>query len=195
MSEPASKNNLFPVFLKLETLRLLIVGAGNVATEKLTAVLNHSPNTLIKIISKEINESVSQLIRGKSNITLIKKEFEPNDLNDIDLVISAIGHREISNHIKEEAHKRNLLVNVADTPDLCDFYLGSILQKGNLKIAISTNGQSPTAAKRIKEMLQHALPEEIDEMIDNLHTIRNQLRGDFQNKVNKMNEITRSLIE
>jgi siroheme synthase-like protein len=195
MSEPASKNNLFPVFLKLETLRLLIVGAGNVATEKLTAVLTHSPNTLIKIISKEINESVSQLIRGKSNITLIKKEFEPNDLHDIDLVISAIGHREISNHIKEEAHKRNLLVNVADTPDLCDFYLGSILQKGNLKIAISTNGQSPTAAKRIKEMLQHALPEEIDEMIDNLHTIRNQLRGDFQNKVNKMNEITRSLIE
>jgi siroheme synthase-like protein len=157
--------------------------------------LTHSPNTLIKIISKEINESVSQLIRGKSNITLIKKEFEPNDLHDIDLVISAIGHREISNHIKEEAHKRNLLVNVADTPDLCDFYLGSILQKGNLKIAISTNGQSPTAAKRIKEMLQHALPEEIDEMIDNLHTIRNQLRGDFQNKVNKMNEITRSLIE
>jgi siroheme synthase-like protein len=195
MSEPASKNNLFPVFLKLETLRLLIVGAGNVATEKLTAVLTHSPNTLIKIISKEISESVSQLIRGKSNITLIKKEFEPNDLHDIDLVISAIGHREISNHIKEEAHKRNLLVNVADTPDLCDFYLGSILQKGNLKIAISTNGQSPTAAKRIKEMLQHALPEEIDEMIDNLHTIRNQLRGDFQNKVNKMNEITRSLIE
>jgi hypothetical protein len=69
------------------------------------------------------------------------------------------------------------------------------VQKGNLKIAISTNGQSPTASKRIKEMLHSALPDEIDEMIENLHTIRNQLKGDFQNKVSRMNEITRSLIE
>jgi hypothetical protein len=195
MKEIKNKNNLFPVFLKLETLRLLVIGAGKVAAEKLTTVISNAPNTSIKVVAKEVKESVSQLIEGRSNITLFKKEFEGSDLNEVHWVISAVADRDTSGIIRKEARKRNILVNVADTPDLCDFYLGSIVQKGNLKIAISTNGQSPTAAKRLKEMLQYALPEEIDEMIENLHEIRNKLKGDFQNKVDRMNEITRSLIE
>jgi len=195
MSEIANKNNLFPVFLKLESLRLLLVGAGPVAAEKLTAVLANAPKTSVKIVAKDVSELIANMIAGKTNIQLIQKEFDASDLDEIDLVISAVANRETSAVIRRLAHERRLLVNVADTPDLCDFYLGSIVQKGNLKIAISTNGQSPTAAKRIKEMLQHALPDELDEMIENLHAIRNQLKGDFQNKVSKMNEITKGLIE
>jgi uncharacterized protein len=194
MAEQKNKNNLFPIFLKLETLRLLLVGAGPVAAEKLTAVLNNSPNTIIKIVAKEITQSFADLIRGRDTIQLIRKTFETTDLNDIDIVILAINDTENSVKIKQEAHKKGLLVNVADTPDLCDFYLGSIVQKGNLKLAISTNGQSPTAAKRIKEMLHDALPDEIDGMIDNLHAIRNQLKGNFEEKVKKMNEITKTLV-
>jgi uncharacterized protein len=190
-----NKNNLFPIFLKLETLRLLIVGAGPVGAEKLTAVLNNSPNTTIKIVAKEISQMVSDLIANRSNIKLIQKEFDVNDLNEIDLVISAVNNRDTAAQIRLEANKKGILVNVADTPDLCDFYLGSIVQKGNLKLAISTNGQSPTAAKRIKEMLQHALPDEIDDMIENLHIIRNQLKGNFEEKVKKMNEITKTLMD
>jgi uncharacterized protein len=193
MAEQKNKNNLFPIFLKLETLRLLLVGAGPVAAEKLTAVLNNSPNTIIKIVAKEITQSFADLIRGRDTIQLIRKTFETTDLNDIDIVILAINDTENSVKIKQEAHKKGLLVNVADTPDLCDFYLGSIVQKGNLKLAISTNGQSPTAAKRIKEMLHDALPDEIDGMIDNLHAIRSQLKGNFEEKVKKMNEITKTL--
>jgi uncharacterized protein len=194
MAEQKNKNNLFPIFLKLETLRLLLVGAGPVAAEKLTAVLNNSPNTIIKIVAKEITQSFADLIRGRDTIQLIRKTFETTDLNDIDIVILAINDTENSVKIRQEAHKKGLLVNVADTPDLCDFYLGSIVQKGNLKLAISTNGQSPTAAKRIKEMLHDALPDEIDGMIDNLHAIRSQLKGNFEEKVKKMNEITKTLV-
>jgi len=190
-----SRNNLFPIFLKLESLRLLIVGGGPVAAEKLTAVLSNSPRTSIKLVTKEISKPVSDLIEGKENIQLITRAFEVADLNDIDLVISAINDKETSAKIRQEAHKKGLLVNVADTPDLCDFYLSSIVQKGNLKLAISTNGQSPTAAKRIKEMLQDALPEELGAMIDNLHAIRNQLKGNFEEKVKKMNEITKALVD
>ena len=87
------------------------------------------------------------------------------------------------------------MVNVADTPDLCDFYLGSIVQKGNLKIAISTNGKSPTAAKRIKEVLHEALPGELDDVIENLHKVRNKLNGNFEYKVKRLNDITRMLVE
>lgn len=190
-----SKNNLFPVFLKLESLRLLIVGGGPVATEKLTAVLNNAPETKIKIVTRDISQGVADLIADRGNIKLLQKEFEASDLNEIDLVISAVNDREKSAEIRSEAHKKGILVNVADTPDLCDFYLGSIVQKGCLKIAISTNGQSPTAAKRLKEMLNHALPDELDAMIENLHAIRNQLKGDFEEKVRKMNELTKALVE
>jgi siroheme synthase-like protein len=190
-----NKNNLFPVFLKLESLRLLIVGAGPVATEKLTAVLNNAPETNIKLVAKEVSQGVAALIANRTNINLIQKEFEAADLNEIDLVISAVNNLEKSAEIRSESHKKGILVNVADTPDLCDFYLGSIVQKGCLKIAISTNGQSPTAAKRLKEMLNNALPDELDEMIENLHTIRNQLKGNFEEKVRKMNELTKALME
>ena len=91
--------------------------------------------------------------------------------------------RQLQKKLKPLAKEKGILVNVADTPDLCDFYLGSIVQKGNLKIAISTNGKSPTAAKRIKEVLHDALPGELDEVIENLHKVRNKLNGNFEYKV------------
>jgi hypothetical protein len=84
---------------------------------------------------------------------------------------------------------------VADTPDLCDFYLGSIVQKGDLKIAISTNGKSPTLAKRLKEVFYEALPGDTQESIENLNKFRNHLKGDFANKVKELNKATAILID
>jgi siroheme synthase-like protein len=86
------------------------------------------------------------------------------------------------------------LINVADKPELCDFYLGSIVTKGNLKLAISTNGKSPTVAKRLKEVFHELLPDELEEVLDNLQQIRNKLKGDFANKVQQLNELTKVLI-
>jgi uncharacterized protein len=86
-------------------------------------------------------------------------------------------------------------VNAADKPDQCDFYLSSVVQKGNLKIAISTNGKSPTAAKRIKEVLNAALPAELNDVINNLHVVRNRLNGNFEYKVKRLNELTKMLVE
>ena len=81
-------------------------------------------------------------------------------------------------------------MNVADTPDLCDFYLGSIVQRGNLKIAISTNGKSPTIAKRLKEEIGNMIPDEMDAVLDNMQTIRTHLNGNFAEKVRRLNELT-----
>ena len=86
-------------------------------------------------------------------------------------------------------------MNVADKPELCDFYLSSVVQKGDLKLAISTNGKSPTTAKRLKEVLQEALSAELDSVIDNLHKIRLRLNGNFEYKVKKLNKLTKSLVE
>jgi siroheme synthase-like protein len=79
---------------------------------------------------------------------------------------------------------------VADTPDLCDFYLGSIVKKGDLKIAISTNGKSPTLSKRMRQYLEEAIPDDIQELLDNLRLLRDQLKGDFEYKVKELNKVT-----
>lgn len=110
-------------------------------------------------------------------------------------MIAAVNDLSLAQQIHNDAHAKGLLINVADKPELCDFYLSSIVQKGNLKIAISTNGKSPTLAKRLKEILNRSIPDEIETSLDNLQKIRQSLNGDFQDKVNKLNEITRTLVE
>ncbi|MFN4314314.1 MAG: TSUP family transporter [Chitinophagaceae bacterium] len=188
-------NRLFPVFLKLEELNTLVIGAGNVGLEKLQALLRNSPDAGVTVVAPRVLDAVRQLLANHPNCKLLEREFEENDLHQRDLVVMATDQPELHLQVREQCRKRGILVNVADTPALCDFYLGSIVQKGQLKIAISTNGQSPTVAKRIREVLQDALPEEIDEVIRQLHQVRNQLNGDFSEKVHRLNKITRVLVE
>lgn len=190
-----NKNPLYPVFLKLQELKLLLVGGGNVGLEKLQSLLSNSPDTAITIVAPLIRNEIKELAAKHPSCILIQREFEESDLEGKDLVICATDDKELHASIKYLANQKNILVNVADTPALCDFYLGSIVQKGQLKIAISTNGQSPTAAKRIKEVLNAALPAELDEVIENLHKVRNSLNGDFEYKVKRMNEITKTLVQ
>jgi len=188
-------NHLFPVFLKLEELNVLLVGAGNVGLEKLTAILNNAPSTKITVVAAAISDDVKQLASQYPSVNLEEKNYDYTDLQNKDVAIVATNNKATSAFIRNEAKQRNILVNVADTPELCDFYLGSIVQKGNLKIGISTNGKSPTTAVRLKEVLNNALPEELNDVIKNLNSIRNKLNGNFGAKVKKLNEITRVLVE
>src|SRR5690606_37095043 len=120
--------------------------------------------------------------------------FVEEDLEGIDLVIMATNNPRFNAHVQELCAKRHILLNVADKPDLCDFYLGSVVQKGNLKIGISTNGKSPTMAKRLKEFLNDILPEEIDETLTLMQQMRDQLKGDFQQKIKALNAHTEGLV-
>lgn len=190
-----NKNRLYPIFLKLEELELLLVGAGNVGLEKLNSLLSNSPDAKITIVAPVIKEEVKRLLQNHPSCILIQRSFEETDLNNKDLVVLATDDKELHKRIKSLAEEKGILVNVADTPELCDFYLGSIVQKGNLKIAISTNGKSPTAAKRIKEVLNKALPGELDDVIENLHEVRNKLNGNFEYKVKKLNALTKVLVD
>lgn len=190
-----NKNQLYPVFLKLDKLEILLVGAGNVGLEKLHSLLSNSPKAKITIVAPQINENVRKLVFRHTACKIVEKKFEDDDIKNKQLIVAASDDHELHRHIKQLADKEGILINVADTPDLCDFYLGSIVQKGNLKIAISTNGKSPTAAKRIKEVLNDALPGELDETIENLHKVRTKLNGNFEYKVKKLNAITKVLVE
>jgi siroheme synthase-like protein len=190
-----NQNRLFPVFLKLEDLNTLIIGGGNVALEKLNAILSNSPAAGITLVAPKIKEEIRILAFNNKNIKIISREYYKDDLQNKDIVITATGDREVNRRIREEAKKVKLLVNVADTPELCDFYLSSIVQKGSLKLAISTNGKSPTIAKRLKEYLNDAIPGDIEISLNNLVKIRSSLNEDFNNKVKVLNEITSVLVE
>ena len=186
-------NPLYPVFLKLHQLRVLQIGGGNVGYEKLTSLLSNSPDTAITIVAPVILDEVKELVSQHPACTIIKRNFEDADLENKEIVICATDNNELHKRIKELANAKKLLVNVADTPELCDFYLGSIVQKGNLKIAISTNGKSPTIAKRIKEVLNETIPDEIESLLQNMQGIRNKMSGDFSEKVKQLDELTKKL--
>ena len=86
------------------------------------------------------------------------------------------------------------MVNVADNPPLCDFYMGGIVTKGHVKLAISTNGKSPTTAKRLREFFESILPDDISKLVENLNRYRDTLKGDFDSKVREMNRVTDKLV-
>lgn len=190
----AEGNQLFPVFLKLNDLHTVLIGAGPVGLEKLTAVLNNSPQARVTIIAKEFIPDVHLLAAKFSGVKIIQKAFADTDLDNADLVIAATGNAELNDYIRQSARDRKLMVNIADKPALCDFYLASIVQKGDLKIAISTNGKSPTVAKRIKEVLNEGIPEEIDDTLQQVNHLRDRLNGDFSDKVKQLNKITAVLV-
>jgi precorrin-2 dehydrogenase/sirohydrochlorin ferrochelatase len=185
-------NTLYPIFLKTENFNILIVGGGFVGTEKLSFILKNSPNANITVVAKEISDEIKSMVNGQLSIVLTEKPFEKSDLENKQLAIAATADKELNKAIYRAAKEKNILINVADTPELCDFYLGSIVTKGDLKIAISTNGKSPTLSKRIREFFEDILPENINDLILNLNDYRKTLKGNFEEKVDALNEITKS---
>jgi len=188
-------NQLFPVFLKLNQLHTVVVGAGIVGLEKLTALLNNSQQARVTVVAESILPEVYEFTATYPQVLVLQKSFEASDLDEADLVVAATANNVLNEVIRKAAHERKLLINVADKPALCDFYLGSIVKKGDLKIAISTNGKSPTVAKRIKEVLNENLPNEIDTTLQQIAALRNTLRGDFASKVIALNKATASLVD
>lgn len=188
-----SRNDLYPIFLRPGQFRLLLVGAGYVGFEKLSFLMKSSPQAKVLVVAPEISADVRALAADAPGVELQQKVFEPADLNGIQWVIAGTALPEVNLEVYRAAKAANVLVNVADTPELCDFYLGSIVTKGDLKIAISTNGKSPTFAKRFREMLEEVLPESIHEILSKLAEIRAGLKGDFSQKIAKLDEITEVL--
>lgn len=187
------QNPLFPAFLKLENLRVLLVGGGNVGLEKLTAILRNSPETAVTVVSITMLAELRELAARHPRIRLMARAYAETDLDAHDIVFAATDDPGLHRTIVTAAHQRRLLVNVADTPALCDFYLSSVVVKGQLKVAVSTNGKSPTVGKRLRAVLEETLPEELDEVLEQMTVIRDRLAGDFANKVKSLNAVTAEL--
>jgi precorrin-2 dehydrogenase/sirohydrochlorin ferrochelatase len=188
------KNELYPVFLKVAELEVLIVGGGNVGLEKLTFLLKSSPSARVTIVSKAFMPEVISLAKRHS-VSIVEDAYNSSYLKGKQIVIATTDVLDVNLQVYNDCKKENILVNLADNPTYCDFYMGGIVTKGNMKIAISTNGKSPTAAKRLRQFFEEILPENMNELVENLNIYRKTIKGDFEDKVSKLNELTKEMIQ
>lgn len=143
--------NLFPMFLKLEGRRVLIVGAGRVGEPKIAGLLDTGAH--IRVVALEATPAVRQWARdGKIELDL--RAFSSDDLVGAFLAVVATSSRTLNERIYREAQRRGVLCNVVDVPDLCDFFYPSVVRRGDLQIAVSTSGKSPSLAQKIRQQLE-----------------------------------------
>jgi len=188
-----SRNNLYPIFLKAKALHVLIIGGGNVAEEKLHFLLKSSPDAKVTIVSPMFREGTLALAKS-FDVSLIYDSYNNSFLKGKHLVIATTDVPDVNVEVYNNCKAQNILVNVADNPPYCDFYMGGIVTKGHVKIAISTNGQSPTTAKRLRQFFEDVIPDNVDDLVQNLNEFRKTIKGDFEHKVQTLNEFTKGLI-
>ncbi len=188
------RNNLYPIFLKVSELSVLIVGGGNVAEEKLNFLTKSSPDANITMVSPFFKGETKALAE-KHNVELIADIYQEKYLKGKHIVVATTNIPEVNIQVFQDCRKLDKLVNVADNPPYCDFYMGGIVTKGNIKVAISTNGKSPTTAKRLRQFFEDVIPENIDQMVQNLNMYRKSIKGNFETKVERMNEVTKVLVD
>jgi len=142
---------LFPMFVKLSGRQVLVVGAGKVGEPKIAALL--ATGTRIKVIALAAGAAVREWAReGKINLEL--RPFCPGDLDGAFLAIVATSSRPLNERVYQEARRRGVLCNVVDVPELCDFYYPAVVRRGDLQIAVSTAGQSPSLAQKVRQQLE-----------------------------------------
>ena len=183
-------NDLYPIFIKLDQTQTLIVGAGNVGLEKVQFILKQSPKAKIRIVAEAFHPEIILKALDNKSIQLVERKFIPEDLKGVKILIVATNVNQLNTEIYHLAQSRNILTNVVDNPPLCDFYTAAVMKKGPVKIAVSSNGASPTLAKRLRDILEEVIPDEVEYTAEILEQIRTLLKGDLQEKIKTLNALT-----
>jgi precorrin-2 dehydrogenase/sirohydrochlorin ferrochelatase len=142
---------LFPMFVKLDGRQTLVVGAGRVGEPKIRGLL--PTGAMIRVVAQQANDAVREWARA-GQISLAERSFVVSDLDNVFLVVVATSSRDLNEFVFGEAQSRGILCNVVDVPERCDFYYPAVVQRGDLQIAISTSGQSPSLAQKIRQQLE-----------------------------------------
>jgi len=140
----------YPVVLNLQNRAVLVVGGGKVAERKIDSLLESKAKVFL--VSKDLTEHIKDLINEKK-IVFLGKEFSDEHLNGKFIIIVATDDHSFNSYVADKARKRGILVNVVDQPSECDFFVPSVLRRGDLIISVSTSGKSPFLSKKIKEEL------------------------------------------
>ena len=163
---------LFPMFMKLEGRSCLVVGAGAVGEPKIGSLL--ASGAAVRVIALRATAAVAEWAKTGA-IAWEARPFNTADLDRVFLVIAATNSRDLNATIFHKARQQNILCNVVDDPEYCDFYYPAVVRRGELQLAISTNGQSPALAQRIRSELEIQFGQEYGEWLEELGRIRQQL--------------------
>jgi precorrin-2 dehydrogenase / sirohydrochlorin ferrochelatase len=164
--------SLFPMFLKLEGRSCLVVGGGKIGESKIRSLL--TAGARVRVVAPSVTRAVSRWA-GAGILEWSAQEFQPNDLAAAFLVIAATSSVEVNDFVYREAGRRNVLCNVVDDPDRCDFYYPSVVRRGDLQIAISTGGSSPALAQRLRRDFEKQLAPVYAGWVDRLRKQRQEL--------------------
>src|SRR5271155_3423210 len=166
--------SLFPIFVKLKGRLVVVVGGGNIAEAKIPGVL--SAGARIRLVSPSVTPQIAEWVRiGK--IDWRQKEFDAVDLKGAFLVIAATSAPGVNGAVFQEAEARGLLCNAVDDIQHCHFYYGAVVQRGDLQIAISTNGKSPALAQRLRQEFEAEFGPEYEVWLQWLGAAREALRA------------------
>ncbi len=143
--------NLFPMFLKLRGRQVLVIGAGRIGEPKIAGLLETGAR--IRVVSLDASSGVRKWA-SEGKISLELRAFAPDDLDGAFLAVVATNSRTLNERVYQEAQRRHVLCNVVDVPELCDFFYPAVVRRGDLQIAISTAGQSPSLAQKIRQQLE-----------------------------------------
>src|SRR5215472_11069265 len=160
------------MFLKLEGQRCLVVGAGDVAESKIAGLLEAAAN--VRVVAPEATSRV-QSWAAAGQIEWLARRCDPSDLDGMFLVVAATFSPELHEQIHAEAQRRGVLCNVVDVPELCDFYYPAVARRGALQIAVSTSGQSPALAQRLRKELEEQFGPEYEAWLKQLGEEREKL--------------------
>src|ERR1700682_1344861 len=165
LRESMKSAKLFPMFLKLSARPCLVVGAGTIAESKIASLLEAGGR--VRVVAPEATPQVRSWAQS-NRIEWRQRSFQPDDLEGMFLVIAATSSTQLHERIFEEATQRGVLCNLFDVPPLCDFYYPAVVHRGALQIAISTAGQSPALAQRLRKQLEDQFGPEYEEWLAQL---------------------------
>ncbi len=164
---------LFPMFVNLNDHPVLVVGAGKVGRMKIRRLLDSGAR--LTVVAPHAEDEVLQWA-GEGRIHLEQRPFRDEDVEGKRIVICATPDRAVNEAVSHAGQKRGVLVNVADVPDLCDFYMASVVRRGRLQVAFSTQGASPALARRLRERFEEEFPPSYEGFLELMVRFRAELR-------------------
>jgi len=164
--------SLFPMFLKLEGRNCLVIGAGTIGEPKIRSLL--VAGARVRVIAPEARDAVQGWARADV-IAWEQRTFQSSDLENVFLVVAATSLPEVNDAVFQEARRRGILCNAVDDPERCDFFYGALVRRGRLQVAISTGGQSPALAQRLRRELQAQIRPEYAGWLERIGRLRRKM--------------------
>ena len=161
--------SFFPMYMDMQDLKVLVVGGGYIATEKLEKLVDFT--TEITVIALRVEDEAQHII-DKHELVLHERAYDKGDIQGFDIVIVATDTVELHKEIYEESRGSRILVNSVDNTDYCDFIFPSYVQKGDLTIAFSTGGASPAFAKYIRRHFEKIIPDTVGDFLTKMKALR-----------------------